>query len=44
MSRIQRRGGALAMMWRKSSERCTENRHNMDNFYHMLGMLDLYRI
>lgn len=41
MWRIQTRGRRPSSDMEEADERCTENRHNIDNFYYMLGMLDL---
>ncbi|MBB3747529.1 hypothetical protein FHT80_001088 [Rhizobium sp. BK226] len=44
MWRIQTLRPRLRNEMEDADERYAENRHNIDNFYYLLGMLDLQRI
>ncbi|MBA9035802.1 hypothetical protein HNR29_006387 [Rhizobium leguminosarum] len=41
MWRIQTLGRGRRNDMEEADERCTEDRHNIDNLYYMLGMLDI---
>jgi hypothetical protein len=41
MSKIQTLGRGPRNDMEEADERCAENRHNIDNFYYILGVLEL---